>query len=163
MFMKAIKGRWYAAVFTAVMGFAAGMATELSGEYINDALEAMGRAEGITLLGLSITGMLLNTVLFCWSSMAEGRTGKAMALMALWIKAVLIGLFCRELTNGFNVIRAILGLLALLGGGCVCGSYIMEREQSQDKAKRFAIWLCGMTVEGIMIPSVVRTWVLLFK
>ncbi|MBR5292809.1 MAG: hypothetical protein IKU32_07865 [Clostridia bacterium] len=160
--MKAIKGTWYAAGFAAVMGFAAGMATELGGEYINDALSAMGLAEGITLLSLSITGILLNGALFCWCSVMKGNIGKVMSVAALWVKAVLIGLFCRALACNFSALKAVLGLLVLFGGGCVCLSYIMEREQIQDKAKRFAVWLCGVTVEGIMIPSVARTWVLLF-
>lgn len=161
--MKRIKGKWYAAVFAAVMGFASGMATELGVEYIDDTLEAIGNANGIVLLSLAITGMMLNGAAFCWSSIAEGKAGKAMAMAALWIKAVLIGLFCRAMINDFSAIKALLGMLALLGGGCICGSYIMEREQSTDKAKRLAIWLCGVTVEGIMIPSVARTWALLFS
>ena len=161
--MKRIKGKWCAAVFAAVMGFASGMATELGVEYIDDTLEAIGNANGIVLLSLAITGMMLNGAAFCWSSIAEGKAGKAMAIAALWIKAVLIGLFCRAMINDFSAIKALLGLLALLGGGCICGSFIMEREQSTDKAKRLAIWLCGVTVEGIMMPSVARTWALLFS
>ena len=161
--MKRIKGKWYAAVFTAVMGFAAGLATELGIEYINAALEAIGEADGITLLSLAMTGMLLNGAMFCWSSIAEGNAGKAMAMTVLWMKAVLIGLFCRALLNDFNAIKALLGMISLFGGGCICGSYMMEREESKDKAKRIAIWICGVTVEGIMIPSVARTWMLLFS
>ena len=86
-----------------------------------------------------------------------------MAMTVLWIKAVLIGLFCRALLNDFNAIKALLGMISLFGGGCICGSYMMEREESKDKAKRIAIWICGVTVEGIMIPSVARTWMLLFS
>ncbi len=163
MFMKRIKGKWYAAVFAAVMGFAAGMATEIEIENVNASLKSIGDAEGITLLGLAMTGMMLNGAMFCWSSIAEGRSGNIMAMAALWIKALLIGLFCRAMINDFSAIKALLGLLALFGGGCICGSYIMEREQSKDKAKRIATWLCGVTVEGIMIPSVARTWALLFS
>lgn len=162
MFMKAVKGKWIAAVFAAVMGFAAGAATTFESGYINDILEIMGEAEGITLLSLAVTGMLLNAAFFCWSCIAEGKLGNVMAMTALWIKAVLIGLFCRELLWGANGIKVILGILALFGGGCICTACIMDREQSNDRAKRIAVWLCGVTIEGIIMPSVARTWALLF-
>ena len=161
--MKGIKGKWYIAVFAAVMGFAAGAATKLGGGYINDALAAIGEAEGVALLSLSLTGMLFNGALFFWCSIAFGKAGKCMAFFALWIKAVLMGLFCRELTIGFSFIKAILILLGLFGGGCICASMLMEHEEKKDKAKRLAIWLSGIAVEGIIMPSVARTWALLFN
>ncbi|MBQ3132510.1 MAG: hypothetical protein IJC24_07355 [Clostridia bacterium] len=161
--MKSIKGKWYITVFAAVMSFAAGAATKLSGGYMDEALAAMGEAEGVALLGLSITGMLFNVMLFCWCSMVYGKAGKAMSFFALWIKAFFIGLYCKELTIGFSAIKAILMVLCIFGGACICASFMMEREDKKDKAKQLAIWLSGIAVEGIIMPSVARTWALLFN
>ncbi len=161
--MKRIKGKWYITVFAAVMGFVAGTATELSAGYINVALESMGQVEGIKLLGIALTGMLFNGALFSWSSIAPGRTGRIMSFGALWIKAILMGLFCRELAMEFTLIKALLMLLTIAGGGCICVSFVLDCEDSTDKAKRLAVWLCGAAVEGIIIPSVARTYALLFK
>jgi len=161
--MNGIKGKWCISVFAAVMAFAAGAATKLGSGYMDEALTAIGEAEGVALLGLSVTGMLFNAMLYCWCSMLRGKAGKAMSFFALWIKAFLMGLFCKELTIGFRVIKAALLLLGIFGGACICASFMMEREDKKDRAKQLAIWLSGIAVEGIIMPSVARTWALLFN
>lgn len=161
--MKMIKGKWLAGVFALVMGLAAGAATVVDNGYVNEALTAIAKTDGAVLLGMSVTGILLNSAFFCWSSVAKGNMGIIMSVIAIWIKAVLIGLLFRELISDISAVKVMIGLLTLFGGGCICASFIMDREQNNDKAKRLAVWLSGVTVEGIMIPSVVRTWMLLFN
>lgn len=161
--MKGIKGKWYIAVFAAVMGFAAGATTELGGEYGDAALKAMGEADGLMLLSLALTGMMLNAALFCWCRIAEGRPGKAMSVIAMWFKAMLMGLFCRDLTAGISGLKVLLILLTAFGGGCICAAMAMDGEDAQMRARRMAVWLCGVAVEGIIIPSIARTWALLFN
>lgn len=163
LFMKGIRGKWYITVFAAVMGFAAGAATELGGGYTDVALEAMGEVEGVTLLGLALTGMLLNGLLLCWCRIAVGRPGKIMSIIALWFKAMLMGLFCRELAASISGLKILLMALTAFGGGCVCAAMVMDGEDARMRAKRMAVWLCGVAVEGIIIPSIARTWALLFN
>ncbi len=161
--MKALRGKWYIWLFPAAVGFAAGAAIELGGGYVDSSIAALGQVDGITLLSLALTGMLFDGALIAWCSIGSGAIGKAMAAGALWVKAVLMGLLCRDLTLGFSAIKALLMLLTVLGGGCVCVACLMERNEKQAKARRVAVWMCGAAVECIIIPSIVRTWSLLFN
>lgn len=162
--MKSISIKWYVALFAGVMGIAAGSATELQGGYIDAAITAMGQAEGIRILTLSLIDILLNGALFCWCRILSGKVGQVMAVMALLCKSMLMGLFGRELiTTGLSGIKALMIALTAFGGGCVCASMIMAGEDRQAKGRRFAVWLSGVATEGIIIPSIVRTWALLFN
>lgn len=162
--MKSIKGgKWYIVLFTAVTGLAAGAATKLDGGYTDAALAAMGDVEGITLLGLALTDIMVNAALFCWGRISEGRAGKVMAMIALWFKAVLMGLFCRELVLNLSGLKALLIILTIFGGGCICVSLMMDGADRHKQARRMAVWLFGAAVEGIIIPSIARTCALLFK
>ena len=156
-------GKWYIAVFAAVTGFAAGAATKLDGGYAEAAFGAMGEAEGTALLGLALMDILLNTAPLCWCSIIKGKAGRAMSVMAIWFKAVLMGLFCRELAMDISGLRILLIMLTVLGGGCICASFTMDGEHRGAGGRRMAVWLFGAAAEGIMIPSVTRTWMLLFK
>lgn len=145
------------------MGFAAGTAIELGNGYIDVTIPAMGQAEGLNILSLALTGILFNCALISWCSIAGGSVGRIMCAAGIWVKAVLMGLFCRELATGLSIIKALLMLLTVLGGGCVCMACLMEKDEAKLRARRMAVWLCGVAVECIIIPSVVRTWALLFN
>lgn len=161
--MGTISGKWYIWIFPAVMGFAAGTAIELGNGYVDAVIPAMGQVEGLDILSLALTGILFNCALISWCSIAEGAVGRIMCAIGIWTKAVLMGLFCRELAAGFSIIKALLMLFTVFGGGCMCMACLMKKNEAKLRARRMAVWLCGVAVECIIIPSVIRTWVLLFN
>lgn len=161
--MKGIKSRWYIVCFAAIMGFTAGAATALDSGYIESAFQAMGEAQGGVLLSLALLSMLWNTALYSFCRIISGKGGIALSVFAVWLKAVLVGLFCRGLWANIRGINVLLILLTVFGGACICVGMIMEGEEAKNKHKGLAVWLCGVTAEGIIIPSAVRTWALIFN
>ena len=161
--MKGIKSRWYIVCFAAIMGFTAGAATALNPEYLEAAFNAMGEVQGSVLLSLALLSMLWNTALYSFCRIFSGKGGIGLSVFAVWLKAVLMGLFCRGLWANIRGINVLLILLTVFGGVCICLGMIMDREETKDKHKALAVWLCGVTAEGIIIPSAIRTWALIFN
>lgn len=149
--------------FAAIMGFTAGAATALDSGYIESAFRAMGEAQGGVLLSLALLSMLWNTALYSFCRIFSGKGGMVLSVCAVWLKAVLMGLFCGGLWANIRGINVLLILLTVFGGACICVGMIMEKEETKNKHKGLAVWLCGVTAEGIIIPSAVRTWALIFN
>ncbi len=163
MFMKRIHVQWYIVCFAVVMGFTAGAATSLDAGYIDSSIAAMGEVQGGILLSLALLSMLWNTALYSLCRIFTDKTGRILSVLMLWFKTMLMGFFCRGLWANVSGIKLMLMLLTVLGGGCICAGMTMEGEDAKARGRRLAVWLCGITVEGIIIPSAARTYALIFN
>lgn len=159
----------YITVFVAIAGITAGIAAKTEGDALNAAFFALKDIDGVDLLKLAVPGVLLDIMLYIISGVFyEARLNKPLAATCLWFKMYIMGYFIKCAFGALPVLAAILLLLlALAGGGAVCGAVLIrpyedliEHRKGTGGLRRYLI-AAGIMTEGIIIPSAARVLSLL--
>ena len=169
--MRYLGRRWYIYAFAAVMAFAAGASMEWKCEgYTAAAISAIGEMSGAGLLRLSGYGLLSAAMMYSMAAIAKDvLPGSILKTAALWIKSFLMGLFTRTVIEDWpGLIGIPIIALSFMGGLCLCmGLIVRSSEKSVTRGEalgmKMALFAAGALMEGIVLPSVIRTVAMLSK